>query len=599
MAQPPRWCSRFLISTLSAAMLATSAPAQSTSGRVKVRVALRTSHFLDGTEPATFEMRGPCVRESDVVDLAASVSPCGRRGTLQTARLGFDVRRSAEAVPADAPGIETPQGAAKEQLTTVYVGLRSWGNLSVAVRGRRTSGVDPHPVAGSPSEGGRIEGRSVSWHIPKAEPGSYAFSARFDTGASAGFTGTFLPEVRVERRAPTRRLLDHFQGSLPAVSGEIHRTSLLTLRQRVAPATGPPAIVFDPPSSAARRGPPIAWGTSVGFRAEGIYQARPSANVSRERVYKLARIAPGSVGHVNTASTGFSFSYGGLAGVKMVPDAYFEFARTGKGNHLNQAKVKIDSGPVTYQDLMWPSNGTLYDGDSGSFGIGLALGSAHTERKGEPTDPAGVLDHDWDGGTAPFWTVQHEYQAPGVKPDGVPLLPTTRASYGFAASIPVIARGGDIDNRGGRKPIEGRRIAMKVPRGSSFVVFLIVSAPPESKYEPELSIERDRVTIVPRIMPGGFVLRSTGSGYRRDWAISNQAQVFVFDPERGDRYEAQVLSAVPEDAKSSIILAGSEGRRRHFGLGPGSWRIRAGVTAGSVSRVAISPGNQPAGIVRR
>ena len=305
-------CRAVALAILSATVLATSAVTVAEADAqpaAVVAVSVDSLEFVDGLRAASFEVRHGCVTTSDeasVVSEACADTEADHpvRGVLRKAMLGFDASRSVEAlvVNRDLPVIETAQASALEQAGTVRVELRRAGDVRVSLSGIPAENVDPRPVEGSASQGGVVTGRSVVWEATAASPGAYEFSARFCPGAAPGFSGSFVPQVTVELLTRSDALLENEMGTLARREGIVERRSILTMRQRVTPASGPPALASSPFVPSLGTDPrPGDWTAQMTMDGRGQFQADVSAPVSASTFAPIEELAPEALGVVDTA----------------------------------------------------------------------------------------------------------------------------------------------------------------------------------------------------------------------------------------------------------------------------------------------------------
>ncbi|MGH2746476.1 MAG: hypothetical protein ACRDKB_00945 [Actinomycetota bacterium] len=546
-------------------------------------VRLNRMIYLDGLHRARFETRGACVAGDDRVDVRSrgcETNNTFSTGTLSSAFLGFDARRTAETMPADAPRVETARASAPQQLHTLYVRLRERGDISVQMRARRKPEVDPRPVEGTASGEGKVEGRSVTWHVRDAKPDAYTFSVAFAPNAQPGFAGTFHPEMTVTRAASAGRLLDYFGGSIGAGSSST-RSSVLSLGQLVDPGYGPPGLDVSKAYGARGDGRlPHAWTVATSYRAKGAYQGTVSGHVSETKLFEVNDLAPGSLGLANAGGASYSFSFNGIVGPKVLPTIAFKLTKKRRLAGIEIGIATVGPFDVFGPTMPYPLAGTLWDGDSATFTVGMTLGAMRSSRKGPPANDRGRLAIDWNEGVATGWTVQDENFAPGFEPNGTDTGPSFfhDPHYEMDTAMAVISEGGDIDNRNGDKPVRGAPFRLPVPPGGSgMFVGVGVSAPRQAKYHPKIDFGDSMIIVTPRIMPGGYLLESIGSGYERDWSIHQSVGASVIGPTRDSNYREGRVFFFPEGADNRIYLLNEHGRTRTFEVGGGVWLVeRAG-----------------------
>lgn len=593
-----------------------SAPATASadvSPSAEVRVSIDRLVFPDGYYGADFTTNGACAPPSDGVQVVTA--SCGggatdtSSGTLRMAKLGFDVSRRVEAAPSDLPVLETGQAMAREQLDRVLVRVRETGDLRVEISGSPAGGLDPRPVGGSASSGGTITDRSVVWTVANAATGMHEFSVRFAPGAPAGFAGTFIPNVTVTRTASSDRLLDHVGGPPPPVwPVAVQRTSTLVMAQHVAPANGPP-IGGTRPYAPTDDAFPGSFETQAWLDANGAYNAQAQGIVKASSVGLFDEIAPGSVGVVDTAAILNSRPYipGSdkvrvIPGIQRDPDtgAIYRFSHDVQTATPTALELPLPHGPAA---------GTFFDGDSALVGAVAGLGELSADGEASPRNDTGRIVADWDGSRSVAWSGLWANNLPAGEPNAlnyakykrdVENAALTAAGYpgGYgpypltamtAATIPVVAEGGDIDTAR-----EGQPFTVRVPEGHSFAgagTFTFWMS--ETNYRFASDSSPDGLTITPRMDPGGVWMESTENGYDRDWA--NLHVVVVFSTEYGRPFDggsvAESVVVVPDGARGAVDFLDAEGGAIHRNLPPGEWRVTLSPDGVNVSALADRGGH--------
>lgn len=542
---------------------ASPAPARST-----LSVSADRLVYLDRASAARFTVAGACVTGTSVRFERRVCEPDDQysRGVVSSAELGFSVVRDAEILPADTPVTRSSHQAADDHLEIARIDLHAPGELTVRMVGHEQSSLRPQAVKGTATPRGRFTRSSVEWRVAAAEPGEYEFSAVFRPRAPKPALGYFLPELHVE-------LVRHTNDALPSPVADASTagakvTSTLRLRQHEAAAYGPPKMGDD----GVFGGSPGAWVTPVFYETSGNYHSA-TGRVSHAFVMDLRRQG------YNTAGMGYGSSHW-LGMAKVNPIAGFRY-RVDRGS-LDFRGFKIGlrtEEPGGDTKLLVPTDplgGTIFDGDSQSIAVGATAGRVTTREKRAPAGSNGTLITSWDGRYSEAWGLFAEHRLPDA-----PTEPS--ASLHREASVPLFAAGGDIDNREGSTPVKGKPLLVRTPPGEFGFIGIGVAAPEESKLDPSIRFtESGALAIVPRIMPGGYMLESTGTGLDRDWAANLSLSVTVFDPKvRRARNEKAFL--FPPRSTGTIWLATSAGSIERFDVGPGLWRAVA--TKEGVTRV--------------
>jgi hypothetical protein len=600
---------------LAAAAIAPAAAAPSVIPSADVRVEIDRMVYPDGYYRATFTTRGACVPASDAVQVLTAncgdpVSEDVSSGTVRMAKLGFDVSRRVEAAPSDLPALETSQAVAREQLEHILVRVHEAGGLRVEVGGSPSGGLDPQPVTGSASSGGTITGRSAVWTIPSAAAGLHEFMVRFTPGAPAGFAGTYLPKVTVTRTVTDSRLLDHVGAPPPPMSPVgVQRVSTLVMAQHVGPAYGPPVAgtqAFVPTSQPF----PASFEGEAWLDASGSYNGTASGLVKAAEIGSLDDIAPGSVGFVDTAAIMTSRPW--IPGSDKVT-AWPTIRRDPETNYVSILDHTVSTATPTALEIpvpQGPTAGTFWDGDAAIVGAVAGIGELSADRDADPQNPGGQIVADWGGQTSVAWSGLWANNVPGGEPNALNYAKYKRdvenaalGAAGFpggygpypvyamtAATIPVIARGGDIDNAGGTM-LEGKPVKVRVPAGRTFAAAgTFTFWMPATKYKFTQASSPDGITITPQMDTGGVWMESTQDGYDRDWA--NLHVVVVFSTEMGRQFDGGMLAessvVVPPGARAAVDFLRANGSSLHRRLSPGTWSVTLspeGLTADRIDRL--------------
>ncbi|MGH2755625.1 MAG: hypothetical protein ACRDLB_14515, partial [Actinomycetota bacterium] len=444
---------RAILSVAAALAVVTAGSAHPRPGRI-VRVAtsltLDRPVYYDAVHHADFRTSGICIEPHDVVQ--ARVCMAGRTtGTVGSVRLGFEAQRFVEAAPADAPVVQTstPRG---EQLVRLHLNLFDGGAVKVTFTARRANGVTAAPVAGSPTDGGEVHGRSVTWQPAQLEPGEYDFQAAFAVDADPSLVASFVPEIRIERIDNSRAALEYYSGSV-RVHEPVERIHTLRLVQHIGRPAAPPRL------SAGRAAPdgdavlPSAWGIMPSFVARGTFY-EPTGGLSATRTHRLAALSPGSFGNANAASMGWTY-WSPSPGPKIEPVTDFAYRRDGRKLQLAGFDVGIKTAYYLRWEIEPQATNPIYDGDAGSIGVTASAGVVQTRAKRPPSRPGGTLTHDWDGSYGEVWTELVQNSGPGFEPNATAQGPDDfiAPSRSRETGMHVHATGGDIDNRKGKKAI--------------------------------------------------------------------------------------------------------------------------------------------------
>lgn len=470
--------------------------------------------------------------------------------------LGFDAARSSEAVGSDVPGTRTSQtavpGAVPEHFESLTLDLGRPGDLTVVMIGRHTGTANPRAVPGSASGNGDTKGRRVTWRIEDAEPGTYTFSALFKPRAFEPNLGTFLPESRVT-----------------LTTGPV--AARLVLEQHVAPVYGPPAMYAGRPHASNH---PVAhpdeWAADPSYVAEGNY-SWATGRVGAVRESSLGALT--GVDDFTTGSMGSGMSYP-LTGPKVNTFMDFTYGRGFRVTGFLHGVVTADAlGEFIPLDT-YPTGGTIYDGDSATFGIGMSAASVHSREKRKPRDDHGRLGWDWDGAWAEAWSTKDEQMAPATDRTAIqPVLQQESVLY-------VRASGGDVDNRDGTTAVKGRRWILDLPDHEFGFIFSGASYPPETKYRTRAGFTEDgRFFMRPTIRPGGYMLEGTTDEYFRDWQAAELLSVGLFGTQPEEDPGARRLFTFAPGTKGAIVAATTLGRIERFVVAPGTWEL-TGTRAG-------------------
>ena len=467
--------------------------------------------------------------------------------------LAFDARRSAEVVGVDIPEFHSPYLIASsegpDQLQTVTVDLSRAGELEVVLFGG-PSPAFASPVKGTATPGGKVRGKTVSWSIRKAKPGTHTFSVHFRARGIDPNIRSFLPETRVTLR-----------------TGRDTRT--LVLERHIAPLYGSPEIdpgpIYGPIEPGAVRD---EWMAHTSFTAMGAHHWSTGPVMKTARVLFEA-LAPGADGAINTASMGWASS----GGAKVFPLSDFLIQDGELAGFEVGAQTEDLGGPI-FPFTTNPQNGRIYDGDGGMLNISLSVGSTHWDKR-SPRNDHGTLSWDWDGTWAEGWSNIDSFRAPGIRY-------ATDSIYSTETALYPGAYGGDLDNRSGRKRIRGPKWFMDLPqtRGIYFV-FWGSSAPPKSKFHPESGFTADgrRFYLRPTIGPGGYLLEAETDGYYREWqpALSVGGHFFGVRPEdvNEPRPAMQRVFTIPRGSVGHIGVAATTGEIERFRVAPGIWEVTA------------------------
>ncbi len=588
-----------LVLVLITTPLMTASASGLASPSANVMVSIDRMVYPDGLYRADFATTGACAPASDAVQVLAA--SCGdpaaanaSSGTVRMVKLGFDASRRVEAVSADAPLLETRQAAASEQFDRVIVRLAEEGDLRIEISGSPADGLDPQPVAGSASSGGTIAGRSAIWTVPNAAPGTHEFSVRFSPGAPDGFAGTYVPRVTVTRTASGDRLLDHVGAPPPPVwPVMVQRTSTLVMAQHVAPTYGPP-VPGTEPFVATTEPLPAAWSTEAWLDAAGTYNSAASGVVSASSVGRIEEIAPEAKDVVNVA--GITVARPSIPRAEKIREFIGIDSNPDTSEILGFDHTVSTASPTTLENPPeGPLAGTFWDGDAAIVGSVAGIGEVSGDRAGPPTSDTGTIAADWAGNASVAWSGLWANNLPSGEPNALNYARYLRdaqnavldaagyeGGYGpystvvmTEASIPVVARGGDIDNREGSLR-DGDVFTVGIPQGHTFAGALTFTVwMPETNYKYKQVVTGGDLTITPQIGSGGIWMESSRSGYDRDWA--NLHIVTLLSREYGREFDGglhiESAVAVPLGARGALDVIAADGRALHRKLSPGLWRV--------------------------
>ncbi len=570
----------------------------------EISVSIPRTVFPDGLYRADFTIEGGCPTDTSAVDMVSSScadeDPAARHasGTVRMAELGFDAAHRVEAGDADRPVVETANAAAPEQTSVVVIDLKAGGDLTVEMTATPEMGLDPRPVDGSASDGGVISDRSIVWELPDTSPGTYEFSARFAPTAPPGFSGSFRPQVSVSSVRTADALLDYVgDGGDADEPTESLRTSTLIMQQHVAPALGPPIATAGE-----------YWGNGglypqsfeswVAFDAAGAYNSPSSGPISAVAEATLHDIAPG-LEKPNASSTAYARPT--LPGAEKV-DA--DFRRVVDDQNQQALRFTLtgyppQGNPPSAAEPPAPLAGTFWDGDAVVVGGVASLGSFSSLNQaggGEPTNPGGSLEPDWDGSSAVAWSgiwantapfgevnaLNHAQQINDLQNDHLGGTGTYGVLSTTGASFMVVSAGGDIDNRSAEVALVGESATVSAPVGEEMIGALSFSFRWAGQpYEYKITTTDRDYTLTPKIPAGGYWLETKKNGYHRDPAVAHQIYVIGhrFDAEttggRGDypvEWMAEGSAVVPRGATAVVDAIDFSGRSHRRLLGPGVWR---------------------------
>ncbi|MDQ3952587.1 MAG: hypothetical protein M3279_06460 [Actinomycetota bacterium] len=541
-----------------------------------LQLVVRAPHqaYVDGTQRAGFRLAGACIPASD--DLTARAGGCspsnGVSGSVRSAVLGFDARRRSETVPADVPFVQTPQVGALDQLQVVEVAVRRRADLTIVMKARG----GPRPVPDTLSAGGRIENGAAVWRLGLLGPGTYAVSARFTPGADSG--GRFMPETTVTLAgdAPWRTPFGPVEGA----PGIVRRTSTLVFEQHLSPLTGPPDVRAGAYQGHGPR--PLAWSAESWALARGAYDAEASGRRAVTAKLLVADRYPGAR-RINSASMTYA-SLTSSGGPKFLPAGGFLRDASSRFRGFRTTVATAASSPQE------PAGGRIWDGDYGRYGFTMNAGSVHTARQRPPRHAAGTLAARWGGSTAESWTQVETTPVPLAEPapPGSPGLAPMGTVHQREAAIPVMATGGDVDNRSGQETLWGHPIRVPVPEASaSQTVLSSWTAPPKSRYVAEVETSGRHVTITPGIEPGGYLLRGRMRGYSWDWVVHQDVSVVTPFASRARGLRVGRTIIAPRGAATCVaVLSATHDVTRC--VRPGLWTMVATEAGVDFDRVATA-----------
>lgn len=467
--------------------------------------------------------------------------------------LGFDAARSSESVATDIPGTRTSYVVAPsdvpEHFESVTVDLARPGDLTVVMTGRSNGIADPRAVPDSANGDGIEKGRRVIWKVRKADAGTYSFTARFRPRWFEPSFSTFMPESRVTLASTAR-------------------SHSLIFKQHVAPAYGPPRMSAGRAHESVK---PVAypdeWVANPSYVAHGNYHWSTGA-VGASKELTFSKLGSGAATAFTTGSMGTSSSTP-PTGPKVRTAYDFLYGRSGIEGFSYGIRTADALGDFIPFDTR-PTGGTIYDGDSGTFAIGMAAASVNAKEKRLPRNNEGRLVWDWDGGWAKGWSTTDEHGTPVLEAaDTGSILMQESVLY-------VRAAGGDVDNRKGSSPVRGPRMVLKFPAGEFGFIFYGGSAPPKSMYRTQAGFTKnDDFFMRPTIAPRGYLLEGTTKGYFRDWQAAELLTVSTFGAEPDNEPNVTRLFNFAPGLTGRIVAATTDGLIERFNVGPGTWQLTA------------------------
>lgn len=578
--------------------LAVAAPAPaSTRTNATVQVGLDRHAYSDGTHRASFVVEGGCVAQSPRINLSSATCEAGNahaQGSLRSAVLGFDAVHTVEAVPADLPRIQTEGRLLSEQLSVVRVDVQEEATLRVRVTAPPLDGVTARPIASASMPAATESGADwVAWEavVPK---GSHTFSTRFEFSGETVVGATYLPKVAVTREVDASQPLLSIDGGSGDI-GATRRSATVVMKARATKTTVAPTFGDGSFYGAVNQyGLTQSFGGQMAFDAPTDYQAARHGEVSARFDTMLARLAPGSGDALN----------GAMRSIAAATESKVDFAFGEGWVGLRTARA-VRTFPALTVD---PFAGMIYAGDSVHVGVAIAALSAHTDKEGEPTNTDGALAVDWDGSTATAWSTTFANRAPAGEPNSwnhADLLrtgplrqmsPPAGQLLQTAYAVPLIASGGDIDNRHGDAPMVGPATTFSAPANHT-VAGIVTSrtAPSEANAtftntvnSGDSGVGLDSVTVTPAVGPGGYWLQSTRDGYKRDWAGGYRAVVVSRPSAAGpiDNFAWEQVVTVPRGFTTELDFVTPHGDDDQVRLRvPGTYRVR--VNNGRISAVLI------------
>lgn len=535
--------------------------------------------YFDAVHRAAFKTSGICIRARDVVQTHGPCVERSARGTVGSARLGFDAKRFVEALPADAPRLQTST-LRGEQLVRVQLHLFDGGDVNVAITARPTRGVSARPINGSASRGGRVKGRSIAWRRDDLKPGIYEFSGHFQVTTDPAVVTNYVPEVIIRKADTSSAVLEYFDGRI-RLGRPVPRLHTLTLLQHAAGASGMPRLNADGAYPDADAKVPNAWGLMPNYIARGAYYD-PMTGLEEVTSYRIEELAPGSNGRANTGSMGWSY-WSPQPGPKVEPVTEFDY-EISDGLDLIGLKIGIKTAGLLRFGFYPQTPGPIYDGDGGTIGVTASLGAVHTRAKRKPARPGGRLVASWDGSFAEAWTDLGQNAAPGFEPNGsiiggAQIIAPMRS---IETGIHVFARGGDIDNRSGKHAIKGEKITLRGPWNFAAIG---TAAPREANYRPRIRTDIDEIEITPIIRPDGYMLENRGKGWDVDWSAFHSVGSTQWAPNRQSDGGMVRTFLFPPGTKGRIDVFSRSGLHEVFEVAPGAWRLVANSQEMTLSRV--------------
>lgn len=565
--------------------LAAPAPA-STGATAAVTVELDRHAYADGTHRASFVVEGACVEPSPNVELSSATCAGGverAEGSLRSALLGFDAVHTVEALPVDIPLAQTDSGLPGDQLSVVRVDVPEPASLVIRVSAAPDGGFSARPVPSESKPPVTHAGADwVVWEVDVPE-GAHTFSTTFNLSGEMSPGATYVPQVTLTRRGEAPQPLHSLDGG----SGDTRptmRSATVVFKSRARRTTTSPQFSDGRFYGAVDRyGLAQAFGGQMAFDAATDYQAPRHGEVSARFDTSASTLAPNSADSLNTQMTTVTAATEGKVDLLLGSSDWVG---------LRTART-IETFPAHRAD---PLAGIIYSGDSVHAGVAISTLSAHTRREGLPVNGAGGLDVDWDGSAATAWSTTFANRAPAGEPnawntDELHRTGSLRQSFSptgqilqTAYAVPLIAHGGDIDNRHGDAPVAGPPTTFAGPQGHTVSgIYTAVTTPSHAKATIARTVNRgpsglslESVTLTPSVGVGGYWLESSRDGYNRDWAGGYHAVVISRQsPERAltDVDFSQTIT-VPVGFTMHVSFIGPGGVDDAQVMESGAYRIR-------------------------
>jgi hypothetical protein len=555
--------------------------------------------YVDGAEPAAFEVDGlPCISGGGAVDVTIGRCPdssATASGKLGTALLGFDAARRTDSGDSELPVVDTTSATADVLALRISVEVHREGEFRIEASAASDARVQPEFVSGSASPSAEVTGEKVSWRVGRLQPGTYSYAVKVRPRAQNGFSGSYVPEVLVERREVGGPLLPHLRGDgAGSALGSTQTTSVLRLEQRVAPATGPPRLTIEGPRSTRREA----------VSHEGSWVGRMTADFHGG--WRVDRDSPADVRESRTlAELGYARNGVGCSGRSIsyaVPSVHGAIkSSVSTPSFSDRFDMRIATSAVS------DAPGEAFDGEAATVGYVLDAEASVGGDGRLPEDNLGTAAFVWDGTYADATWVEHTRATAsteiGVGDGTIPgfaAIGATRRGVLSLASLTMEVAGGDIDNRSSDEARTGTALRLTAPTGHVITsLTMLTGYCTGGGYQPASEFERAgpsplgdviAAKITPTIPAGKFWNEASGPPAGRLWVASTEA----------------ILRSVPSDSSGApstlehvvTVSPGSHTTISHATprhafertLTPGTWRVKTTSRGITVHPVALSSG---------